>query len=96
MTTTPTADHDLLVDAAWLEAHLSDPLVRVVEVDVSHAAYQDWHIEGAAVWNIYADLKTPDLRPVEEAQVADLLARTGIAPESIVVFYGYAPALACG
>ena len=92
MTTTSTLDHDLLVDAAWLAAHLSDPLVRVVEVDVSLAAYQDWHIEGASVWNIYTDLKTPDFRPVGEAEVADLLARTGITPGSTVVFYGYGPA----
>ena len=59
MTTTSTVDHDLLVDAAWLAAHLSDPLLRVVEVDVSITAYEDWHIEGADVWNIYTDLKTP-------------------------------------
>jgi hypothetical protein len=30
---------DVLVDATWLDAHLHDPAVRVVEVDVSrHAA----------------------------------------------------------
>jgi thiosulfate/3-mercaptopyruvate sulfurtransferase len=29
--------------------------VRVVEVDVSTAAYDDWHIDGAVLWNIYAD-----------------------------------------
>ena len=28
---------DVLVDAAWLDAHLHDPAVRVVEVDVAGA-----------------------------------------------------------
>ena len=92
MTTTPTVDHDLLVDAAWLAAHLSDPLLRVVEVDVSITAYEDWHVEGADVWNIYTDLKTPDFRPVGEAEVTALLARSGITPDATVVFYGYGPA----
>ena len=41
-----------LVDPEWLQAHLSDPRVRVVEVDVSPAAYNDWHIDGAVLWNI--------------------------------------------
>lgn len=91
--TTPTVDRDMLVDAAWLAAHLTDPLVRVVEVDVSPAAYDDGHIDGATLWNIYADLKTPDYRTVGEAEVAALLARAGITPEATVVFYGYGPAL---
>jgi 3-mercaptopyruvate sulfurtransferase SseA len=36
-----------LADRQWLEAHLHDPGVRVIEVDVSPAAYNDWHIDGA-------------------------------------------------
>ena len=50
----------VLVDPEWLHAHLSDPRVRVVEVDVSPAAYNDWHIDGATLWNVYADLKDAD------------------------------------
>jgi hypothetical protein len=33
---------DVLVSAEWLEAHLLDPAVRVVEVDVSRRAYDEW------------------------------------------------------
>ncbi len=58
-TTTSTIDHAVLVDAGWLAEHLSDPLLRVVEVDVSPTAYQDGHIDGAVLWNIYTDLKDP-------------------------------------
>ncbi len=84
---------DVLVDAKWLEAHLRDPDVRVVEVDVSPAAYDDWHLDGAVLWNIYSDLKDSDYRLVERSTVEALLAGSGISPGSTVVFYGYAPAL---
>src|SRR6516225_4215148 len=89
----PDTSDGVLVDAAWLQAHLSDPRVRVVEVDVSAAAYGDWHIDGAVLWNIYADLKDTDYRLVDTAALQGLVTRSGIGPDSTVVFYGYAPAL---
>jgi thiosulfate/3-mercaptopyruvate sulfurtransferase len=81
-----------LVEPEWLQAHLHDPNVRVVEVDVSASAYDDWHIDGAVLWNVYRDLKDPDYRPVDQAGLEALLARSGITPQSTAVFYGYAPA----
>jgi thiosulfate/3-mercaptopyruvate sulfurtransferase len=84
---------DVLVSADWLEAHLQDPAVRVVEVDVSRLAYDEWHIDGAVLWNIYADLKDPDYRLVDATAVQRLLARSGIGPDSTVVCYGYGPAM---
>lgn len=89
----PDTDADVLVDAEWLVAHLSDPDVRVVEVDVSPAAYDDGHIDGAVLWNIYKDLKDSDYRLVGRPSLEQLLARSGIGPGSTVVFYGYAPTL---
>ena len=90
----PRAGAEVLVDAQWLSAHLHDPRVRVVEVDVSRAAYDDWHIDGAVLWNVYADLKDASYHTVDRAAVERLMARSGIGPDTTVVFYGYAPALA--
>ncbi|HEX6525262.1 MAG TPA: sulfurtransferase [Streptosporangiaceae bacterium] len=84
----------VLVDPEWLHAHLSDPRVRVVEVDVSRAAYNDWHIDGAVLWNVYADLKDAEYHLVGPAALERLVSSAGIDPDSTVVFYGYAPALA--
>lgn len=84
----------VLIDPGWLAAHLNDADLRVVEVDVSPAAYDSWHIDGAVLWNVYADLKGAAYQPVDAATVERLVARSGIGPESTVVFYGYAPALA--
>ncbi len=82
-----------LVEPDWLADHLADPNLRVVEVDVSRAAYDEGHIDGAVLWNVYRDLKDADYRLVDTAGVEQLLARSGIRPDSTVVFYGYAPAM---
>ena len=51
------ADAGVLVEPGWLEAHLHDPAVRVVEVDVSRRGYDEWHIAGAVLWDVYRDLE---------------------------------------
>jgi thiosulfate/3-mercaptopyruvate sulfurtransferase len=84
---------DVLVEPAWLEAHLSDPNVRVIEVDVSPAAYDEGHVDGAVLWNIYQDLKGPDYRLMGRSVNQRLFVRSGLTPGSTVVFYGYAPAI---
>jgi thiosulfate/3-mercaptopyruvate sulfurtransferase len=90
----PGIADEVLVDPEWLRDHLTDPRVRLVEVDVSPANYRDWHLDGAVLWNVYADLKDGDYRLVEASALERLMARSGIDPDSTVVFYGYAPALA--
>jgi thiosulfate/3-mercaptopyruvate sulfurtransferase len=50
---------DALVEPQWLQSHLHDPGLQVVEVDVSPVAYNEGHIEGAVLWNVYRDLKDP-------------------------------------
>jgi thiosulfate/3-mercaptopyruvate sulfurtransferase len=89
----PDGGDGVLVTADWLAGHLLDPTVRVVEVDVSRAGYDQWHIDGAVLWNVYQDLKDSEYRLIDTAGLERLIARSGIGPESIVVFYGYAPAM---
>jgi thiosulfate/3-mercaptopyruvate sulfurtransferase len=84
---------EVLVDPSWLEDHLGDAKVCLVEVDVSPANYDEWHIDGAVLWNIYRDLKDVNYRLVDTPAIEQLLARSGITPDSTVVFYGYAPAM---
>jgi thiosulfate/3-mercaptopyruvate sulfurtransferase len=83
----------VIVDAAWVAAHLTDPDVRLVELDVSRAAYDAGHVPGAVLWNAYTDLRDPGYRPLGRAELERLLSRSGIAPDSTVVFYGYGAAL---
>ena len=79
-----------LVGPEWIAAHLDDQAVRVVEVDVSASAFDAGHIPGAVFWNAYGDLRPVDYRPISDQALLALLARSGIGPETTVVFYGYA------
>jgi 3-mercaptopyruvate sulfurtransferase SseA len=83
------AEHESLVDVDWVAAHVGDPRVRLVEVDVSRAAYDGGHIPGAVLWNAYTDLRDAGYRPVPAAELTLLLSRSGVTPETTVVFYGY-------
>jgi thiosulfate/3-mercaptopyruvate sulfurtransferase len=83
---------DVLVDPNWLEEHLDDPQVRLVEVDVSATAYNQGHIPGAVLWNVYSDLKHSEYRLLDAGAMEGLLVGAGIDSRSTVVCYGYAPA----
>jgi thiosulfate/3-mercaptopyruvate sulfurtransferase len=87
------ATEDVLVEPEWLEEHLHDPSVCLVQVDVSPVAYDEGHIDGAVLWNIYRDLKDSNYETVDGTGVQQLITRSGITPDSTVVFYGYAPAM---
>jgi len=84
---------DPVVDSAWIQAHLGDANVLLVELDVSPAAYDGGHIPGAVFWNAYSDLRDPDYKPVGSAELERLLSRFGVAPETTLVFYGYGATL---
>jgi len=91
--TNSTAISDVFAEPAWVAEHLSDPDVRLVEVDVSRAAYDQGHIPGAILWNAYTDLHHADYSPVDRSEFADLLSRSGLMPGATIVFYGYGPYL---
>jgi thiosulfate/3-mercaptopyruvate sulfurtransferase len=91
--TSPDAGYGAIVDVDWIAAHLGDPAVRLVEVDVSRAAYDDGHIPGAVLWNAYTDLRDPSYAPVGLEELGRLLSRSGISSDTCVVTYGYAAPL---
>ena len=88
-TTFDPAGTEVLVDPAWIDGHLDDPAVRLVEVDVSPAAYEAGHIPGAILWNAYSDLRRPDYSPITSDELTGLLSRSGIKRSSTIVLYGY-------
>jgi thiosulfate/3-mercaptopyruvate sulfurtransferase len=90
------AGDGVLVSSEWLAGHLSDPAARVVEVDVSRAGYDRWHIDGAVLWNVYQDLKDSEYRLIDTAGLERLAACSGTGPDSTVAFYGYGPAMGSG
>jgi thiosulfate/3-mercaptopyruvate sulfurtransferase len=80
---------DVLVDADWVEAHLDDPKVVLVEVDEDVSAYDKGHIQGAVRVDWKQDLQDPIRRDfVNKEQFEALLSSRGIANDDTVVLYG--------
>ncbi len=83
------AHPEVLVDADWVEAHLHDPKVRLIEVDVDTSAYEQGHIPGAVGFNWQKELQDQVVRaPVSQAQLEALLSRAGVSNDTTIVLYG--------
>lgn len=83
------AHPEVLVDTAWVEEHLNDPQVRIVEVDVNTAAYDEGHIPGAVGWAWNSQLCDTLRRDIlSKEQFERLQSAAGITPETTVILYG--------
>ena len=91
MNTNPTeyAHPEALVDAAWLEQHLNDKDIRIVESNEDILLYDTGHIPGAVHIDWRADLQDPVIRDyITPEKFAELCSRNGITPETTCIFYG--------
>jgi thiosulfate/3-mercaptopyruvate sulfurtransferase len=83
------ANPSSLVDTDWLEGHLDDPSIRVIEVDEDTSAYEKGHIRGALGWNWSTDLHTSIGRDyVDQAGLSALLSAAGVGDDTTVILYG--------
>ena len=80
---------DVLVDADWVETHLDDPGVVLVEVDEDTTAYDKGHIRNAIKLDWKQDLQDPVRRDfVDRRGFEQLLSERGISNDDTVVLYG--------
>jgi thiosulfate/3-mercaptopyruvate sulfurtransferase len=80
---------DVLVDADWVEAHLDDADVVLVEVDEDTSAYDKGHIPGAVKIDWKTDLQDPVRRDfVDQTGFEKLLSAKGIGNDDQVILYG--------
>lgn len=78
-----------LVTADWVEEHLDDDKIVLVEVDEDTTAYDKGHIKGAVKIDWKQDLQDPVRRDfVNKQQFEALLAQRGIGNDDTVVLYG--------
>jgi thiosulfate/3-mercaptopyruvate sulfurtransferase len=80
---------DVLVDADWVQAHLSDPTVVLIEVDEDVSAYDTGHIAGAVRLDWASELQQSGVRDViDRAEFEQLMSAKGIGNDDTAVLYG--------
>ena len=83
------AHPEYLVDTAWVDSHLSDSSVRVVESDEDYLLYETGHIPGAVKVDWFTTLQHPLRRDfLSTDEFEKLCSDLGIGNDTTVVFYG--------
>jgi thiosulfate/3-mercaptopyruvate sulfurtransferase len=78
-----------LVTADWVEEHLDDPKIVLVEVDEDASAYDTGHIPGAIKIDWKKDLQDGVRHDfISKEKLEQLLSAKGIGNDDTLVFYG--------
>jgi thiosulfate/3-mercaptopyruvate sulfurtransferase len=80
---------DVLVEPEWLEQHLDDEAIRIVEVDENPALYAEAHIPGAIGFDWQKDLQDQVKRDfLGPREFGELLGSHGVSNDHLIVLYG--------
>jgi thiosulfate/3-mercaptopyruvate sulfurtransferase len=80
---------DVLVEPEWLQEHLDDDGIRIVEVDENPALYAEAHIPGAIGFDWQQDLQDQVKRDfLGPEEFGRLLGEHGISNNHLIVLYG--------
>jgi len=81
--------NDVLVDTQWVQDHLDDDSIRIVEVDENPALYAEAHIPGAIGFDWKADLQDQVKRDFLAPEAfGALFGSRGISGDHTIVLYG--------
>jgi thiosulfate/3-mercaptopyruvate sulfurtransferase len=80
---------DVLVDTQWVENHLNDDAIRIVEVDENPGLYAEAHIPGAIGFDWKKDLQDQVKRDfLGPAEFGELFGSRGISSDHTIILYG--------
>lgn len=81
---------DVLVSTQWINDHLTDPKVRIVEVDYNpETSYMLGHIPGAVLFDWKKDIIDSTKRDVISKEIfEDSLQRIGVNNDTTLIAYG--------
>ena len=80
---------DVLVETDWVEQHLDDDSIRIVEVDENPALYAEAHIPGAIGFDWKTDLQDQVKRDfLGPEEFGALFGSRGISNDHTIVLYG--------
>ena len=85
----PYTHPEVLVTADWVQEHLNDPKIRIVESDEDVLLYDMHHIPGAVKIDWQGDLQDQIVRDYIDAEkFAAICSKAGVGADTTVVFYG--------
>src|SRR5207247_9949124 len=88
------AQPEVLVEPDWLDAHLNDRQVRIVEANEDPALYDQGHISGALPLHWKQDLQDPIVRDwVPKDRFERIMGELGVEPEQTEILYGHSSKL---
>ncbi|MFL5781856.1 MAG: sulfurtransferase, partial [Thermoleophilaceae bacterium] len=80
---------DVLVETDWVQQHLEDETIRIVEVDENPALYEEAHIPGAIGFDWKKDLQDQVKRDfLGPEEFGELMGSRGISNDHTIVLYG--------
>ena len=80
---------DVLVEPEWLEEHLNDDSIRIVEVDENPGLYREAHIPGAIGFDWKTDLQDQVKRDfLGPEEFGRLFGSRGISNDHQIILYG--------
>ena len=83
------AHPEALVSTDWVEQHLNDPSVRIIESNEDTLLYSSGHVPGAVHVDWTSDLNDQLRRDyITREGFEALMSRIGATPDTTVVFYG--------
>lgn len=85
------AKPELLVNTAWIQEHIDDPTVRLIDVSGDAEEYAAGHIPGAVYINVGDEMTNPEDSTRGQILTQDalsaLLSSRGVTADTTVVFY---------
>lgn len=83
------AHAEVLVDTNWVNEHLGQSNIKLVEVDVDTRAHEAGHIPGAVGFNWQTQLQDQVRRDIISKEMFEkLIGESGISPSDTVILYG--------
>jgi thiosulfate/3-mercaptopyruvate sulfurtransferase len=78
-----------LVETDWVEEHLNDPNIRIIESDEDYLLYDTGHIPGAVRVDWFTTLQHPVRRDfLTKEEFEKVCSQLGISKDTTLVFYG--------
>ena len=80
---------DVLVTTQWVADNMSNPKIKLIEVDVDTAAYDEAHAPGAVGFNWTSQLQDQVRRDILTKEgLESLLSSAGVSNDDTVILYG--------